>query len=35
MDPPGAISAAACARAYVAVTEGKQRGQIVDARRFA
>lgn len=32
---PGAISAATCARAYLAAIEGKQKGEILDARRFA
>jgi NAD(P)-dependent dehydrogenase (short-subunit alcohol dehydrogenase family) len=35
MHVPGAISAAACARAYVAAVEGAQTGQTIDARTFA
>jgi NAD(P)-dependent dehydrogenase (short-subunit alcohol dehydrogenase family) len=35
MQAPGAISAAACARAYVAAVEGAQTGQTIDARKFA
>lgn len=35
MDPSIGIPAAACAKAYVAVVEGAQRGEILDARRFA
>lgn len=35
MDPSGGIPAAACARAYVAVVEGKQKGETLDARRYA
>jgi NAD(P)-dependent dehydrogenase (short-subunit alcohol dehydrogenase family) len=33
MDPKGGIPAAACARAYVAAVEGKDRGTVIDARR--
>ncbi|HVP69019.1 MAG TPA: short chain dehydrogenase [Anaeromyxobacteraceae bacterium] len=35
MQAPGAISAAACARAYVAAVEGLDQGKTLDARRFA
>lgn len=35
MDPSKGISAAACARAYVAAVEGKQNGQTLDARQHA
>lgn len=35
MDPAGGIPAADCARAYVAAVEGGQRGEVIDARRFA
>jgi NAD(P)-dependent dehydrogenase (short-subunit alcohol dehydrogenase family) len=35
MDPAGGIPAAECARAYVAAVEGGQRGEVIDARRFA
>ncbi len=35
MQVPGSITAAACARAYVAAVEGSQRGEILDARRLA
>jgi len=35
MQVPGAISAAACARAYVAAVEGAQSGQTIEARKFA
>lgn len=35
MDPTGGIPAAECARAYVSVVEGGQRGEVIDARRFA
>jgi NAD(P)-dependent dehydrogenase (short-subunit alcohol dehydrogenase family) len=35
MDPSMGITAAACAKAYVAVVEGQQRGEILDARRYA
>jgi len=35
MDPSGGISAASCAKAYVAAVEGKYQGQTLDARKFA
>jgi NAD(P)-dependent dehydrogenase (short-subunit alcohol dehydrogenase family) len=35
MDPSQGIPAALSARAYVAVVEGKQNGQTLDARQFA
>jgi NAD(P)-dependent dehydrogenase (short-subunit alcohol dehydrogenase family) len=35
MDPKGGIPAAACARAYVAAVEGKDRGKTLDARAYA
>ncbi len=35
MDPSIGISAAACAKAYVAAVEGKYQGQTLDARKFA
>ena len=34
MQVPGAISAEACARAFVAAVEGRYQGQTLDARRF-
>lgn len=35
MDPKQGIPAAACAKSYVAAIEGKQRGEVLDARQFA
>lgn len=35
MDPSIGISAAACAKAYVAAVEGNYQGQTLDARKFA
>jgi hypothetical protein len=35
MDPRGGIPAAACAKAYVAAVEGKERGRTIDAREHA
>jgi NAD(P)-dependent dehydrogenase (short-subunit alcohol dehydrogenase family) len=35
MDPKGGISAAACARAFVAAVEGKDQGRTLDARAYA
>ena len=35
MDPKGGIPAAACARAYVAAVEGKDKGRTLDAREYA
>ncbi len=35
MDPRGGIPAAACAKAYVAAVEGKDRGRTIDARKVA
>ncbi|MFO0582236.1 MAG: short chain dehydrogenase [Anaeromyxobacter sp.] len=35
MDAPGAISAAACAKAYAASVEGDLTGKTIDARRYA
>ncbi len=35
MDPRIGIPAAACAKAYVAAVEGRQQGQVLDAREFA
>ncbi|HET7753850.1 MAG TPA: short chain dehydrogenase [Anaeromyxobacteraceae bacterium] len=34
-DPANGIPAAKCARAYVSLIEGRQNGEIVDARKFA
>ena len=34
MDPSLGITAAACAKAYVAAIEGKYQGQTLDARKF-
>ena len=34
MQAPGAISAAVCARAYVAAVEGNYQGKTLDARQF-
>ena len=35
MQAPGPISAATCAKAYAAAVEGKQSGEVIEARRFA
>jgi NAD(P)-dependent dehydrogenase (short-subunit alcohol dehydrogenase family) len=35
MNAPGAITAAACAKAYVAAVEGELTGKTLDARKFA
>lgn len=35
MDPRGGITAAACAKAYVAAVEGRETGKTIDARALA